>query len=215
VVVDPGPDDPAHLDAVLAARGVRIALVLLTHAHADHSAAARGLAARLGVPLRAADPAWCSGADPLADGERLDVDGLVLDVLLTPGHTADSACLVSGDALLSGDTVLGRGTSVVAHPDGRLGDYLASLRRLEALARERRLAHVWPGHGPVLGDPAAVLGGYLRHREARLAQVEAAVAAGARTARDVVEAVYADVDRSLWPAAQRSVEAQLEYLRSR
>jgi glyoxylase-like metal-dependent hydrolase (beta-lactamase superfamily II) len=153
------------------------------------------------------------GGEPLADGERIDVDGLALDVLLTPGHTADSACFLSGGALLAGDTVLGRGTSVVAHPDGRLGDYLASLRRLAAVARERSLTAVWPGHGPVLEDPANVLAGYLRHRQARLAQVEAALRDGARTARDVVERVYADVDRAVWPAAELSVEAQLEYLR--
>jgi glyoxylase-like metal-dependent hydrolase (beta-lactamase superfamily II) len=216
VVVDPGPGDPAHLDAVLAAaagRGARIGLVLLTHAHADHSQAARWLADRAGAPLRAADPAWCLRADPLADGEVLDVDGLLLEVLRTPGHTADSVCLVSGDALLSGDTVLGRGTSVVAHPDGRLGDYLDSLGRLEALARERSLTRVWPGHGPLLDDPGGVLAGYRQHRAARLAQVEAALSAGARSPQDVVEAVYAGVDRSLWPAAELSVRAQLEYLR--
>jgi glyoxylase-like metal-dependent hydrolase (beta-lactamase superfamily II) len=215
VVLDPGPDEPAHLDAVLAAaeaRRVRIGLVLLSHGHADHSAAARAFAARVGAPLRAADPAWCAGGEPLADGERLDLDGLALDVLRTPGHTADSVCLVSGDALLSGDTVLGRGTSVVAHPDGQLGQYLDSLRRLEVVARERSLTRVWPGHGPGLPDPAGVLAGYLRHRADRLAQVEAALRAGARTAQDVVEAVYGGVDRALWPAAERSVRAQLEYL---
>ena len=108
--------------------------------------------------------------------------------------------------------MLGRGTSVVAWPDGRLSDYLASLRRLEALARTRPLGRVLPGHGPVLDDAAAVLTAYLRHREERLAQVRTAVAEGAGSAADVVRIVYADVDPALWPAAQRSVEAQLEYL---
>jgi len=118
--------------------------------------------------------------------------------------------------LLTGDTVLGRGTTVVAHPDGRLAEYLASLQRLEALAAELDLQQVLPGHGPVLTVPEAmpvqVLRFYLRHRRARLDQVRAAVAAGAATAPDVVRRVYADVPRELWPAAELSVRAQLEYL---
>jgi glyoxylase-like metal-dependent hydrolase (beta-lactamase superfamily II) len=216
VVVDPGPADPSHLDALIAAaRGAEIQLILLTHGHLDHSEAVQELARRSGAPVRAAGPAWCRGAPPLRDGEVLDAGGLRLEVLLTPGHTADSACFVAGEVLLSGDTVLGRGTSVVAHPDGTLADYLQSLRRLELLATERRLSWIWPGHGPVLADPAGVLRGYLEHRLARLAQVEQALDAGARDAADVVRLVYADLAASLWPAAERSVLAQLEYLRTR
>ncbi|HUR12915.1 MAG TPA: MBL fold metallo-hydrolase, partial [Mycobacteriales bacterium] len=116
--------------------------------------------------------------------------------------------LLGDDAVLTGDTVLGRGTTVVAHPDGVLADYLASLHRL------RDLGHVTvlPGHGPELPDAEAAAQQYLDHREQRLEQVRAAVAAGAATPREVVEVVYADVDRVLWPAAEMSVRAQLEYL---
>jgi glyoxylase-like metal-dependent hydrolase (beta-lactamase superfamily II) len=110
--------------------------------------------------------------------------------------------------------VLGRGTSVVAHPDGQLGPYLDSLRRLRDLAAEGAVTRLLPGHGPVVDDAHAVLDGYLTHRYERLEQVRRAVAAGARTPREVVEEVYADVDRAVWPAAERSVAAQLDHLRA-
>ena len=217
VVVDPGPDDPSHLRAVLAAvnaQGRRVGLVLLTHGHPDHAAGARRFAELTGVGVRALDPAHRLGGEGLADGDVLDVGGLLIQVVGTPGHTADSlSFLVAGDgSLLTGDTVLGRGTTVVAYPDGRLADYLDSLERLAALAAGGRVRRVLPGHGPVLDDPAGVLRGYLAHRRQRLDQVAAAVAAGDRTPQAVVASVYADVDRSLWPAAELSVRAQLDYL---
>jgi glyoxylase-like metal-dependent hydrolase (beta-lactamase superfamily II) len=217
VVVDPGPDDPRHLAAVLAAveaRGARVGLVLLTHAHLDHSEGARSLAARAGVAVRALDPAQRLGTEGLAGGDVVELDGLRVDVVATPGHTADSLSFVlpQAGALLTGDTVLGRGSTVVAHPDGRLGAYLDSLRRLEALAAELSLTELLPGHGPAQHAPLDVVRAYLRHRAERLEQVRAAVAAGAGTAREVVERVYADVPRELWPAAELSVRAQLEYL---
>lgn len=114
--------------------------------------------------------------------------------------------------MLTGDTILGRGTTVVAHPDGRLGDYLDSLRRLRSLTVDDGVHTVLPGHGPVLDDAQGAVEFYLAHRAHRLAQVETAVEAGHRTASEVVAQVYADVDRSLWPAAELSVLAQLEYL---
>ncbi|CAM5730851.1 MBL fold metallo-hydrolase OS=Streptomyces microflavus OX=1919 GN=G3I39_26615 PE=4 SV=1 [Streptomyces microflavus] len=114
--------------------------------------------------------------------------------------------------MLTGDTILGRGTTVVAHPDGRLGDYLDSLRRLRSLTVDDGVHTVLPGHGPVLEDAQGAVEFYLAHRAHRLAQVETAVEAGHRTPSDVVARVYADVDRSLWPAAELSVRAQLEYL---
>jgi glyoxylase-like metal-dependent hydrolase (beta-lactamase superfamily II) len=217
VVVDPGPDDEGHLLAVLAAAGTgghRVATVLLTHGHPDHAEGARRFAELAGVGVRALDPAQRLGDEGLADGEVVSVGGLEVLVVGTPGHTADSlSFLVPADgALLTGDTVLGRGTSVVAHPDGRLADYLASLERLSGLAAGGSVRRVLPGHGPVLDDPAGVLGGYLAHRRDRLEQVASAVSAGDRTPRAVVERVYADVDRALWPAAELSVMAQLEYL---
>ena len=221
VVIDPGPDDEQHLQAVLAAAariGARVVQVLLTHGHLDHSAGARRFGELTRAGVRALDPAHTLGSEGLGDGDVVEVGGLRLDVLATPGHTRDSLCFVLPErrVLLTGDTVLGRGTTVVAHPDGRLAEYLGSLQRLEALAAEHDLQQVLPGHGPVLTVPEAmpvqVLRFYLRHRRARLDQVRAAVAAGAATAPDVVRRVYADVPRELWPAAELSVRAQLEYL---
>jgi glyoxylase-like metal-dependent hydrolase (beta-lactamase superfamily II) len=217
VVVDPGPDDRSHLDAVLTAATQgerRVGLILLTHRHPDHVAGAARFARMAAAPIRAADPSFRTpGSAGLDEGDRIDLDGLELWVLATPGHTSDSVCfLLPGDrAVLTGDTVLGRGTTVVAHPDGRLGDYLESLRRLQALTRDR-VDVVYPGHGPVLPDAEPVVESYLNHRQERLAQVQAAVAAGAHGSRAVVEVVYADTDPVLWPAAEWSVRAQLEYL---
>jgi glyoxylase-like metal-dependent hydrolase (beta-lactamase superfamily II) len=221
LVVDPGPDVDAHLRAVLAAvqdRGARVDQVLLTHGHADHSAGARSFAARSGArSVRALDPAHRLGPEGLGDGDVVATGSLEVRVVATPGHTSDSLSFVltSESAVLTGDTVLGRGTTVVAHPDGRLGAYLASLERLRQLAASSVVQRVLPGHGPVLDDALAAVEGYLAHRAQRLEEVEAAVAAGAVTARDVVQRVYADVDRSLWPAAELSVRAQLEYLAGR
>jgi glyoxylase-like metal-dependent hydrolase (beta-lactamase superfamily II) len=141
------------------------------------------------------------------------VHGVEWVTVVTPGHSSDSVCLLltADRALLTGDTVLGRGTTVVAFPDGRLGDYLDSLQRLRDLA-DTDIDVLLPGHGPVLETPVEVLTYYLKHREERLAQVRAAVAAGDKEAKDVVRRVYADVDPALWPAAELSVRAQLDYL---
>jgi len=221
VVVDPGPDHDGHLAAILAAvagSGARVGLVLLTHGHADHAEGARRLALLAGgVPVRALDPGQRLGDEGLADGDRVALDGLELRVLATPGHSADSLSFVvdAEGAVLTGDTVLGRGTSVVAHPDGRLADYLASLERLATLAAAGTVRALWPGHGAVVTDPLPVLTFYVDHRRQRLDQVRAALTAGAQSAADVVATVYADVDRALWPAAELSVRAQLEYLRGR
>ncbi len=212
VVVDPGPLHEGHLSA-LATCGP-VAVVLLTHGHADHSEGAARFAALVGAPVRALDPAHRLGTEGLGEGDVVAAAGLELRVLGTPGHTADSLSFVLDDApagdgaVLTGDTVLGRGTTVVAHPDGVLGDYLRSLERLRELGDRT----VLPGHGPELASAAAAAEHYLAHRRERLGQVREAVAAGATTARAVVEAVYADVDRALWPAAELSVRAQLAHL---
>ncbi|MEV4198054.1 MBL fold metallo-hydrolase [Micromonospora globbae] len=211
VVVDPGPADEAHLAAVTAYGPV--GLVLITHGHPDHTEGAPRLADLLGgVPVLAADAAHTAGGPPLAAGALPAVAGLDVRVVPTPGHTADSVCLLVEHAgervVLTGDTILGRGTTVVAHPDGHLGDYLASLELLSTY----RGVPALPGHGPALADCGAAADFYLAHRRARLDQVRAAVAAGARTPAEVVAAVYADVDRSLWWAAEWSVRAQLEHL---
>ena len=214
LVVDPGPLDVGHLERVLETADGPVAGVLLTHGHADHSEGAVWFASRAGCGVRALDPAHRLGPEGLADGDVVSAGDLRVDILGTPGHTSDSLSfwLPDESSLLTGDTVLGRGTSVVAHPDGSLGAYLGSLRRLHALAADVGVDTVLPGHGPVIADALAVLSYYLRHRAERLDQVRDAVAAGATTPREVVERVYADVDPILWPAAELSVRAQLDYL---
>ena len=206
LVVDPGPLHEGHLAALAAAGPVRT--ILLTHGHADHSEGAARLAELTGAPVRALDPAHRLGEEGLAEGDVVAQAGLELRVLATPGHTSDSLSFTLDDAVLTGDTVLGRGTTVVAHPDGVLADYLRSLERLRELGERT----VLPGHGPELAAAGAAAEHYLAHRRTRLEQVRGAVAAGAATPRAVVEAVYADVDRALWPAAELSVRAQLAYL---
>ncbi len=217
VVVDPGPDDPAHLQAVLdsvAAADQRVAVVLLTHRHPDHAEGARAFAELAGAPVRALDPTLRLGSEGLGGGQTVHVEGLDVRVVATPGHTADSLSflLPADGSLLTGDTVLGRGWTVVAWPDGRLDAYLDSLRVLADLAAAGSVQRVLPGHGPVVEDPAAVVEQYRTHRLERLSQVRRAVAQGAATPAEVVATVYADVDRALWPAAELSVRAQLDYL---
>ena len=216
VVIDPGPLDETHLSAVAEAAG-DVAAVLLTHGHADHSEGARTFAERAGCGVRALDPTHRLGSEGLDDGDVVEVDGLEIRVVGTPGHTSDSlsVLLPADGALLTGDTVLGRGTTVVAHPDGKLGAYLDSLARLHALASAREARWVWPGHGPVIEDALAALDHYLAHRRDRLEQVREALRelGPEATPREVVEHVYTDVDPVLWGAAELSVRAQLEYLR--
>jgi glyoxylase-like metal-dependent hydrolase (beta-lactamase superfamily II) len=206
VVVDPGPLHEEHLQAVAAHGPVEV--ILLTHGHFDHSEGAARFAELTGAKVRALDPQHRLGDEGLAEGDVVVAGGLEVRVMATPGHSSDSFSFVLPDAVLTGDTILGRGTTVVAHPDGVLADYLESLRRLQELGDRA----VLPGHGPELiaaGDAAAM---YLAHREMRLEQVRAAVEAGATSAREVVEVVYADVDRGLWFAAELSVRAQLDFL---
>ncbi len=267
VVVDPGPDDAAHLDALASVGPVE--LVLVTHRHADHTAGSPGLHARTGAPVRAADPDHCHGGAPLRDGEVIEAAGLRVVVLATPGHTADSVCLVlpddgplastddrarrtaepgpagsgtagsgtagsgtagsgtaadegarapSGTTILTGDTVLGAGTTVIAAPDGSLGAYLASLDAIEAVSGGPGPVAGLPGHGPVVDDLAARVRAYREHRHDRLAQVRAALttlglAPDAPGAVDeMVARVYADVDPTVRGAARQSVAAQLAFL---
>lgn len=211
VVVDPGPLHEEHLADVAALGPVQ--LIVLTHGHHDHAEGAQRLRELTGAPITARDPKLCVDAEALQPDAKSHVASVEWLTVLTPGHSSDSVCFVlPGDrALLTGDTVLGRGTTVVAHPDGRLGDYLDSLQRLRDLA-DHDIDILLPGHGPTLDNPVGVLDYYLTHRQERLEQVRAALADGAVDAMDVVRRVYADVDRVLWSAAERSVRAQLDYL---
>ena len=209
LVIDPGPLDEAHLTAIdRAARDLdlKISVIALTHDHIDHAEGAAELAARTGAEVLA----WRSGN--LATTQSLVVDGLEVEVLPTPGHSADGVTFYirADEALLTGDTVLGRGTTVVAWPDGNLGHYLDSLQFLRDTAADARL--LLPGHGPTLDDPAQILTDYVEHRQVRLQQVREALGAGARTPDEVVDVVYAGLDPALRGAALLSTRAQLDYL---
>lgn len=206
VIVDPGYEDLDHLPKLTEAAPV--GLILLTHHHPDHAEGAPWLAERVAAPIRAFDAGLCRDAKPLADGETISAAGLEIQVMHTPGHTADSVCLRFDEHVLTGDTILGRGTTVLSD----LGAYLASLRKLIELPPG--LTGL-PGHGPEIADLRATAREYLAHREQRLDQVRAALAelGEQATARQIVEHVYADVDPALWGPAEHSVRAQLDYLR--
>ena len=216
VVVDPGPDDPAHLAAIRARaeQHGRVAQVLLTHGHVDHAEGARTLAAACRVGVRALDPEHRLGDEGLAGGDVVDLGGWTIEVVATPGHSGDSvSMLVPHDgSVLTGDTVLGRGTSLVAWPDGLLGEYLDSLRRLRDLVDVSGVVRLLPGHGPVVADPGGLLDAYLEHRLARLAEVREVVESGVTEPASIVEVVYADVPTAVWPAAELTVRAQQAYL---
>jgi glyoxylase-like metal-dependent hydrolase (beta-lactamase superfamily II) len=217
IVVDPGPDDPAHRDAVLVEverAGCEVALIVLTHGHPDHSGSVDALHAMTQAPVRALDPAWCRGTVPLRDREQIEVDGLTLEVIATPGHTADSVCLYlpRDGALLTGDTILGEGSSLIAWPDGRLGDYLGSLKRLRDLAAAGASLTLLPGHGPLVLWGLPAIDTLIAHRTKRLTEVTDVLNAGASTVGEVVTAVYGLPGPALHDVVIAQVQAQLEYL---
>ncbi|HEY8754374.1 MAG TPA: MBL fold metallo-hydrolase [Arthrobacter sp.] len=217
VVVDPGPPDEGHLRRLADAGPVE--LILVTHRHADHTAGSLRLHELTGAPVRGVDPLHChGGGKPLRDGETIQAAGVTIQVLATPGHTSDSVCFyVPADgphgSVLTGDTILGRGTTMLDYPDGRLGAYLGSLDRLEALGP----ATVLPAHGPGLPSLEGITRAYRAHRHERLGQIREALEGLGRdaTVAAVADAVYADVEPSVRRAAEMSVAAQLDYLRGR
>lgn len=213
LVIDPGPPIDEHLDAILEAAG-EVRAVLLTHTHRDHAEGAEAFAARARAPLAVAHPPLnaqlCATAEPLADGQRIAADGATLTVVATPGHASDHVAfwLEEEQALFTGDHVLGRGTTVVAHPDGDMRAYLASLDRVRNLEPRR----LYPGHGPIVEDPTAVLDFYKQHRLEREAQVLAVLDATPKHLETILGHVYADVAPQVLPAARLSLAAHLEKL---
>jgi glyoxylase-like metal-dependent hydrolase (beta-lactamase superfamily II) len=189
-VVDPGPSDPAHLDAIRKASGGNIEGVVLTHSHADHSESA----GELGVPVSL--PGHGEEVGPFR-------------AVATPGHSADSVCLLAGRICFTGDTVLGTGSVFIAPGGGSLSAYLDSLRRL----MELDLEVLCPGHGPYVWDPQAKLEEYLSHRLDRERRLLEAIAAGLRNRDELLDAAWSDAPAELRPAAALTLAAHLEKLR--
>ena len=216
VLVDPGPDDAGHLAAVeaaLAARGAECVAVLVTHHHLDHAEAALPWAAHFGAQVVAASAAVAGPAGRVLEaGERLGLAGTTIGVVPTPGHTGDHlAFRLESGAVLVGDHVLGRGTSVVTHPEGDVLAYLDSLRRVHDLGPSA----LYCGHGPELTEnPGAVLEFYLAHRAYRERQLLDALGRGPASVDELVATVYADYPRKVWPAAAQSTRATLDKLRA-
>ncbi|PAX08603.1 MBL fold metallo-hydrolase [Sphingomonas lenta] len=222
-VIDPGPDDPAHLDALLRAiDGRPVSAILVTHHHRDHSPATRPLARATGAPIIGAAPFHLSDEGPradaafdadyaptqvLADRDTVEGDGWTLRALATPGHTSNHLAfeLVGTGALFSGDHVMGWSTTVVSPPDGDMTAYMASLELL--LAREDRVYH--PGHGEQVDNPRRFVRGLLGHRKQREGQILRLLGKGPHAIPDMTRHMYVGLDPRLLPAAERSVLAHL------
>ena len=224
-VIDPGPDLPEHLEAILAATdGEKIAAILVTHNHADHSPLAQPLARATGAttygcPMKAPPPAE-AGVQTEADhddrfvaqvnvcqGGTIAGPGWTFEAIPTPGHTSNHVCyaLAEENALFSGDHIMGWSTTVVVPPDGDMAAYMASLQ----LIRARNFATLWPTHGPPVTDPAPFLDAYFAHRLERERQILAQLEAGRSHIADMVPVIYAGVDKRLYPAAGQSMLAHL------
>ena len=223
-VIDPGPNDAAHLDALVAAiEGRPVRAILCTHTHRDHSPAARPLADRTGAPIVGcapltldddgprADAAFDAAYRPdrvLADGDRVAGDGWTLEAVATPGHTSNHLCfaLLEEQALFTGDHLMGWSTSVVSPPDGDMGAYMRSMQRLI----DREDAVYYPAHGEPVDTPQRWARGMMGHRKQREGQILRHIAAPEGiTIPQMVEQMYKGVDPGLHPAAGRSVLAHL------
>ncbi|WP_236862598.1 MBL fold metallo-hydrolase [Brevibacterium daeguense] len=217
LLIDPGPELAEHRSALLAAVGDRdLRGIILTHQHADHSEMLGSIEAWAPeVPVHAVLERFARHSEPVHDGQRISFGSAaedVVEVIATPGHTADSISVLHGTTLYSGDTVLGRGTTVITHPEGSVGDYLNSLETLRSLVSVGRIETIEPAHGPRIENPAAVLDYYRTHRAERIEQVRQALAAGASGAEEVRDIVYRDVPDNVREAALQIVRAQLEYV---
>lgn len=230
-VVDPGPDDGSHLAALLAAIGGRaVEAIILTHTHKDHSALAPKLKAATGAPIWfegrhrlsrrprlfemngvAGSSDWGLAPDRvLHDGERVEVAGIALEVITTPGHCANHLAfgIVGTETMLSGDHVMGWNSTLVSVPDGSMADYLASLRKVIGQPYRRYL----PAHGGPISDGPGYAAALLAHREARNAQVVAAVEAGATRIAELLRVIYPGLKLALVPAALMVLKAHVEFL---
>ncbi|WOI56573.1 MBL fold metallo-hydrolase [Palleronia sp. LCG004] len=226
-VIDPGPGDPAHLDAILAATGGQVSHIFVTHAHLDHAALAPALAAATGAPVlafgdaragrsevmqRMADAGGGEGVDRdfrpdwhLADGEAVTGPDWTLTALWTPGHFCNHLSFAWGDALFTGDLVMGWASSLVSPPDGDLTQFMSSCRRL-ATGRWRRFH---PGHGDPIDDPKRRLHWLISHRQEREAQILDCLADGPARPGELVSRIYTGIEPHLLPAAERNVLAHL------
>jgi len=228
-VIDPGPDDPAHLEAILAAvDGERVTHILITHHHADHSPLAGPLKARTGATIYGCAVAGHEAEDTgevrmeaghdlsfrpdisLCDGGVVLGRGWTFDAIPTPGHTSNHICygLREENACFSGDHIMGWSTTVITPPDGDMTDYLASLDDIRA----RKFDVLWPTHGPPIRDVDAFIAAYIEHRQERVDQILGALKAGPARINDLVPRLYADVDSRLHPAAARSMLAAMIHL---
>ena len=214
-VIDPGPDDPGHLDAVAEAGAGRIRWILATHTHPDHAPGAAGLKARTGAEVLGYTARDDFAPDrEIGEGFVLEAAGVHLGALHTPGHASNHLCflLSEEDLLFSGDHIMNGSTVVIAPPDGNMADYLDELERLRAIAPPMR--SIAPGHGPLITDPAAQIEEYVTHRLAREAAIAAHLVAATEpvTVDALVAALYADVPEILHPVARFSVWAHLRKL---
>ena len=228
-VIDPGPDDPAHLEAILAAvAGETVTHILITHHHADHSPLAGPLKARTGATIYGCAVAAVDeddGGVKMEAGHDLsfqpDVSlcgggttigglGWTVEAIATPGHTSNHICfaLAEENACFTGDHIMGWSTTVITPPDGDMTDYLASLERIRA----RKFATLWPTHGAPIRAVDPFIAAYIAHRHERVDQILNALKAGPARIRDLVPRLYADVDARLHPAAARSMEAAMIHL---
>jgi len=213
VVIDPGPGDPEHLHrltAAVAERG-KVAAVVITHHHFDHSEAATEVAERLGAPLAGFPHPDSPVLDrELADGDEIGFGGGVLHALHTPGHSRDHLCfwLPEAATVFAGDLVAGEGYIVIDPPDGDMTQYLASLRRL----RDIGATSIRPGHGPLIEEADAYLDGYIAHRLAREAKVLGSLGGEAQTVDQLLPAAYDDTPVAMYPIAARSLLAHLQKL---
>jgi glyoxylase-like metal-dependent hydrolase (beta-lactamase superfamily II) len=228
-VIDPGPDLPEHLAAILAAvQGERVTHILITHHHSDHSPLAGPLQAATGAPIYGCavageeeddtgevkmeaghdhdfrpDVSLCAGGDVAGPG-------WTMEAIPTPGHTSNHLCyaLREENCLFSGDHIMGWSTTVITPPDGDMTDYLASLE----LIRARGFSTLWPTHGPPIREVRPFIDAYIAHRQERADQILTALKAGPNRIRDLVPILYADVNPGLWPAAARSMLAAMIHL---